>query len=140
MAALCAMIMTKHDAATGRRARHSLQVTAGRPSDGQAAGDRADDSDAVCREVEPALAAMVPRTATSGSGTRGMRCSPSRMAAATSVASATVGRLACGSARASCQAWTMVLRGIGGEAEHIAQHGYADLQADAGEEADQDRA
>ena len=29
---------------------------------------------------------------------------------------------------------------IGGDAEHIAQHGYADLQADAGEEADQDRA
>ena len=38
VAALCAMIMTKHDAATGTRSRDSRQLTSGHLSDGRPPG------------------------------------------------------------------------------------------------------
>ena len=134
------MIMTKHDAATGKRVRVSLQVTDGRPSAGSPPGTGPMTAMPCAENWNAALAAMLPRTATNGIGMLGMRRLPSRIAAATRTASAAVGRLALGNARASCQARARVLCAWVAIAEHVPQHGDADLQTDAGEETDQDRA
>ena len=65
--------VTKHDAATGRRARISLQVTEGRPSAGSPPGTGPMTAMPYAAKWNATLAAMLPRTATNGSGMRGMR-------------------------------------------------------------------
>jgi len=93
VAALCAMITTKQEAATGSNAKVSSQVTSGNPIAGSPPGTA--PMTAMPRSAKPnmALAAIVPTTAMSATGAAGEKRWPSRMLAATSTDKKSVGTL-----------------------------------------------
>ena len=93
VAALCAMIITKHEAATGSSARTSLQVTSGSPIGGSPPGTGPMTAMPRSAKWNAALAAIVPTTANSETGNRGATRLPIRILPATSTDSANVGRL-----------------------------------------------
>jgi hypothetical protein len=73
VAALCAMIITKQETATGSSARVSLQVTTGIPITGSPPGTRPITVMPRPAKSYVALAAIVPTTAISATGSRGAK-------------------------------------------------------------------
>ena len=87
------MIMTKHEAATGTRSTVSRQVTSGQRSIGRPPGTGPITATPLPAKSNQKLAAIMPRTTTSGTGNRGTNCFPRRMTATTETERPTVSRL-----------------------------------------------
>ena len=87
------MITTKQEPATGSNAKVSSQVTAGNPIAGSPPGTGPMSAMPCSAKPNMALAAIVPTTAMSATGTAGAKRWPSRMLAATSADSKSVGML-----------------------------------------------
>ena len=134
------MIMTKHDAGDRQEGEAFAPGDGGKGERWQTTGHRADDIDAVCREVERGARGDAAKDGhqwerdvrdeaiaeqDGGGDKRGERDG---------------WQAGVGQARSELPGLDDGVARVGGEAEHVAQHGDADLQADAGEEADQDRA
>ena len=140
VAALWAMIMTKHEAATGSSASVSLQLTFGHLNDGSPPGTGPMTAKPRSARLSQALAAIEPTTRTSGAGKRGANRRARRMLAATKIDKATTRPSADGAARTTSQSWTDGMAGGDGDPEHVAEHRDADLHPDPGQEPDQHRA
>ena len=110
VAALWAMIMTKHEAATGNSASVSLQLTFGHLSDGSPPGTGPMTAKPRSARLSQALAAIEPTTRTSGAGKRGANRRARRMLAATKIDKATTRPSADGAARTTSHSWTTVWR------------------------------
>jgi len=84
------MIITKHEAATGRTERVSAHVTFGRRKGGKPPGTGPIVEKPYSWNLNQALAMIVPTTTTSATGNFGTNRLPSKMAAVTNNESATV--------------------------------------------------
>src|ERR1700678_4672680 len=82
VAALCAMIITKHDPATGSSDRTSLQLTRGSPIDGNPPAIGPTTATPRSARCNTLLAAIVSTTATNDRGQRGAKRLPSKIAVA----------------------------------------------------------
>ncbi len=107
------------------------------PQRREAPGYRADDVDAATREVVRAARRDPAMTAMSGTGRRGSDCPASEDRGDDEPDTASVGRWI--SARRPTSSRSCVDGAVGrhGDAEHLAEHGDADLDADACEEPDE---
>jgi hypothetical protein len=120
--------------AAARAPRHRRHRQAQR---GEAAGHRTNDIDAAAREVVRAARCDPRDDAMSGTGRRGSALRQARIAATTSTDTASVGRWGLGETADELAHSIDGAVGRDSDAEHLAEHGDADLHADAGEESDE---
>ena len=140
VAALWAMIMTKHEAATGSSATVSAQVTSGHASDGRPPGTGPMTAKPRAARSSQALAAIMPTTRTRAAGKRGANRRARRMLTATKIDTPTTRPSADGAAARDLPKLDGGMAGGDRNPKHVAEHRDADLHPDPGQEPDQHRA
>ena len=115
----------------------SRQLTSGRPSARQPPGNRPMTAMPWPAKSNAALAAIAPTTAKSGPGSRGASLRKTRTIVTTAAADAQRRQMHLRQAADDLDELLERPVAVDRHAQHLAEHGDADLEADAGEEADQ---